>query len=323
MVGAELAREYVAKFTGKLNKAAIGRKLHEDFPEVFKSSDQARHVVRRVTGAAGEFHRIKGKKQSVAEYNFPEPDTDNTAPYKLPKNITDLGVISDLHIPYHDKVAVKAAVKYFKEAKVQALLLNGDIMDIYMWSRHQKDKRKRDMGQEVKDTRAFLFWLRNELPDAIMYWKWGNHDERWSRFLGECDPALLDIDDFQLSTVLRFGELKIIDTATKGPTLAGKLPIFHGHELGMTSGGVNPSRSIALKTNSHGMTSHFHKSSLHTEPHYGGSSRVTYSIGCLCQLFPEYMMINKWNHGFAHLDIRPNGDFSVKNFRIVNGNLYE
>lgn len=316
----DIARQYIKANEG-LSKTAISRLMAKDYPELFSTSEHARNAVRSVTGSRGKHDRERTKNQ--IEFKLPEPDLPNTEAYVLPKNIQRLGLISDIHIPYHCTASVTAAVSYFKAENIQALLINGDLMDIYMWSKHQKDRRKRDMGGEIRMTREFLFWLRQELPDTIIYFKWGNHDLRWNKYLSECDPALLDIDDFQLSTVLRFGELKIIDTQTHGPIMAGKLPIFHGHELGMTSGGVNPARSLALKTNVHGLTSHFHKTSSHAEPHYRGGHKITYSVGCMCNLYPEYMQVNKWNNGFADVTIQPNGDFSVKNLRVQGGVIYE
>jgi len=36
---------------------------------------------------------------------------------------------------------------------------------------------------------------------------------------------------------------------------------------------------------------------------------------------PMYMPINKWNHGFAFVQISEGGDFEVDNLRIINGKI--
>jgi hypothetical protein len=36
----------------------------------------------------------------------------------------------------------------------------------------------------------------------------------------------------------------------------------------------------------------------------------------LCDLNPEYARVNKWNHGFALVEVAKNKDFEVTNYRI-------
>jgi hypothetical protein len=53
-----------------------------------------------------------------------------------------------------------------------------------------------------------------------------------------------------------------------------------------------------------------------------GKSVTTWSLGCLSELNPAYMPLNKWNHGFAIVDLSDNGeDFHVKNYRIHKGKI--
>ena len=318
-LGGELVLEYIEKYNGKITKTAIARQLCHDYPNLFTSEDTARALIRYYTKSLGSKNRAK--KSDFVSFNLPTPDTTNTIPFKLPKSVTDLAVIGDIHIPYHDIPAVEVAIKYIKDNKIPYVLLNGDILDMYNGSSFQKDRKKRDLAQELRDGKEFYQWIRQELPDQVIYYKEGNHEARWERFLSQVNPAMLDVEDFKLSQIMRFGELKIIEVDTKGPVMAGRLPIFHGHETGMKSGGVNPARSLALRTKQHGMTSHFHRSSVHRTPHYLEGSKVTYSIGCLCNLSPEYMPINEWSHGFGRVKV--NGkDFHVELINIEDGKIY-
>jgi len=306
--------EALKKHPGK-NKTQIAKILTELYPGFFPDVEAARSAVRYATGTSGKKKRMAAV--NIIEYSLPEPETSNTAPFKLP--VTDLVVLSDIHIPYHDVKAVRAAVEYCKGH--QAVLLNGDIMDMYGVSRFEKNPKKRDLAQELRDCRNFFFWLRQELPDAIIYFKKGNHEDRWQAYLSKINPAMLDIEDFHLPVIMRFGELKIIEIDTRGPVQAGRLNIWHGHELGMNSGGVNPARSIALKTKTHGMVAHFHRPSSHRTPEYGAGTKQTFSIGCLCDLNPEYMPVNEWSHGFAHVRVTGK-DYHVTLLNIENGVIY-
>jgi hypothetical protein len=41
----------------------------------------------------------------------------------------------------------------------------------------------------------------------------------------------------------------------------------------------------------------------------------------LCGLHPEYARLNKFNHGFAAVEIAADGQFNVQNYRITNGKV--
>ena len=103
---------------------------------------------------------------------------------------------------------------------------------------------------------------------------------------------------------------------------AGKLNILHGHEFPGGSGGVNPARSMFLKACDSILVGHFHKTSSHTETTLQGDVITTHSIGHLGEASPLYMPYNKWNHGFATLDLNVDGTYHLQNLRIVKGQIY-
>jgi hypothetical protein len=46
-----------------------------------------------------------------------------------------------------------------------------------------------------------------------------------------------------------------------------------------------------------------------------------WSVGGLCNLRPKYMPLNKWNHGFATIEIHTDGMWSVENKKIISGRV--
>ena len=48
-------------------------------------------------------------------------------------------VISDIHFPYQDDKAIKAALDFIKTNPVDTIILNGDILDFYDVSSFDKD----------------------------------------------------------------------------------------------------------------------------------------------------------------------------------------
>jgi hypothetical protein len=52
-----------------------------------------------------------------------------------------------------------------------------------------------------------------------------------------------------------------------------------------------------------------------------GRETVCFSTGCLCDLRPPYAVLNKWNHGFALVQVKAGREFDVQNCRIVSGKV--
>jgi hypothetical protein len=199
--------------------------------------------------------------------------------------------------------------------------LNGDTCDFYGLSRWEKDPRKRKFSQELEDTKKFLRSLK-EAFDVPIYFKVGNHEERLESYLRIKAPELLDVNEFQLDILLNFGELGIELITDKTIIKAGNLNIAHGHEFGRSVfSPVNPARGYYMKSKTSTMCGHNHQTSEHTEPDLNGKITTVWSTGCLCELHPMYMPVNKWNHGFAIVNVAKNGSFDVDNYRIIEGKI--
>jgi Mlc titration factor MtfA (ptsG expression regulator) len=132
-------------------------------------------------------------------------------------------------------------------------------------------------------------------------------------------PELLGVDDFKLEQLLRFREFGVTLVKDKQIAMAGKLPILHGHEwYGGFAPPVNPARGLFLKAKESALVGHHHRTSEHTEKTLSGEVLTTWSTGCLCGLEPEYAPYNNYNHGFAHVKVASDGNYELKNIRIIN-----
>lgn len=262
------------------------------------------------------------------------PDRNGADPLPLPPSRAEswtphdlgvtgmVGVLSDIHIPYHDEKALRAAVDCLKADKVACVLLNGDFADFYSISRHEKDPKQRNFKRELGDVRAFLRWLRGEFPDIPIVAKAGNHEERFERWLFQHAPEISDDPIMGLDNWLGFKDLGITLVADKRIVLAGELPILHGHEKGNgISSPVNQARGAFLRLHHTVLEGHGHRTSTHSEPDMFGRETVCFSTGCLCDLRPAYAVLNKWNHGAALVDVHEGGEFDVQNFRIADGKV--
>lgn len=326
MTKGSIVKKYLYRFPSTPTKT-LASKIYNENKEVFKDVEDCRGIIKYYTGKKGkrELKKLLDKyfvKKEKASHNpwekFPESYAETREPYKLAPG--KWLILSDIHLPYHDTEAVKMALNYGLDNGYKNLLINGDLIDFYQLSRYEKDPRKRSFKQELESARLFIE-LVSEWFDNVVF-KLGNHDERYEKWMFVKAPELLDCEDFKLETLLRCGEHHVSVVGDKRIIKAGKLNILHGHEFPGGSGGVNPARSMFLKACDSILVGHFHKTSSHTETTLQGDVITTHSTGHLGEASPLYMPYNKWNHGFATLDLNKDGTYHLQNLRIVKGKIY-
>lgn len=325
-IGSKIAREYLSKHKD-IPSLTAAKVLYKKHPNVWISVEACRITIQRLRGKCGYENRKRYTDKSLYEtekkktnWYIPQSEAKEREVFIIPKAVSRLGVLSDIHLPYHDVKALSAAVSFLKDRKINGLLLNGDTIDFYALSTHEKDPRKRKFAWELQIFKELIGWLKQEL-DCPIYYKIGNHEFRYERWMMLKAPELLDIPNFKLSEILEFGANGILEIGSKTKIRAGKFTIYHGHEF-KGSGGVNPARWLALKAKIPAMVGHFHRASEHV---WRDSNDITYScfsLGCLCELNPDYLPENEWTHGFAYIELAPNGDYVVHNKKIVEGRVY-
>lgn len=250
------------------------------------------------------------------------------------ENVTELttnriGVISDAHWPFHDLRqdsdgnfygAYLTAIEWLREQNVGTLLLNGDMVDCYNLSSHEKLEAKREWAWELDVSRTMLKHLREFFGDKVrIVYREGNHEERLKRYLANKAKELQGTIYFDELLKMREHGIEWIHERDK--IAAGKLWIDHGHEW-FGGGGVNPARNYRMKAVDNVMVGHVHKTStdLFRKP-LDGSFIAGWSVGCLCDLNPRYAPRNNWNHGVALIELEEGGNFTVHNKVILQGKV--
>jgi predicted phosphodiesterase len=263
----------------------------------------------------------------VASYNLETLDNFGIEPSigkeylsaKLPSNLKKIGILSDIHFPYHDLTALTCAIKHLKEQEIDCLYLNGDIQDMVSISRHNPSKDERDLKREVDMNREFLQKLRDIFRNIPIYYKLGNHENRYAKALNDGAEEFAQLHDLQFNIFFRLDKLGIIMVEDWQGMEMGDLLVLHGHEL-YGGGGVNPSQNLLNKTLCNTLIGHVHRTST-TQKKTGFKEFVnTYSTGCLTLLSPKYMPFSMHNHGFAIVEIE-NGKSNVKNIQIRDGKI--
>jgi predicted phosphodiesterase len=287
--------------------------------------DQARLRIKRQFGVHGTRHRKRIKAVSPREPRaagellpMPKSLAEPWTPHVM--NVTgNVGIISDLHVPYHSEIAVAAAVGFLKDQELSGLILNGDIADIYSMSRYEKDPSKRDFKGELEAVRQFIAWIRGQFPSIPIVYKLGNHEERWQSWLWQHAAEISDDPRMSLCAWFELDKHGVTMVEDKRIVMLGKLSVLHGHELPKGSASaVNVARGVYLRAGATAIVGHSHRTSTHTESDMHNRETACWSTGCLCDLRPDYARINKWNWGFATATVHEEGVFDVNNFRVMS-----
>jgi predicted phosphodiesterase len=328
MIASDYIKELLEKFPESGDRT-IANLAYKKQPKFFTSFDNCRAMIRYYRGHLGEKCRKNlGNKKYLKPINIenhnsfglPASHSKDREVWKLPKSIKKVLLLSDIHFPYHDVKALETALKYGKKEGIDAIFINGDMIDFYQLSFHEKDPRVTNIADELEMAREFFALLQKQFPNVLVYYITGNHENRMERYLRVKAPELLDMQEFKIDALLRVREFGVhyIEHGTK--CYFGKLLVEHGDKM-KGSGGVNPARSLFMKLKRHAICGHFHRTSEATEKVYDGDVVVTYSTGCLCELEPRYMEVNNHNHGFAIVEM-DGENFTVSNKKIVGNKVY-
>jgi predicted phosphodiesterase len=324
MTKAAIARQFRDNYGMDMPTLKLARIMYKDNPLLFKDVEDARMFLRSIEGKV---------KTACIKVTHPAPERPKN-PYKLPdsdetsfesftiKGHKRVAIFSDIHVPYHSIDCITAALDFCKKEKPDALLLNGDAIDCHRLSRYTKDPKKRNFKHELDTFRAMFDVFEKELRCKI-YFKLGNHEIRYQHFLYEKAGELVGIEEFEFENIIKARAKGIEVIGDKQPMKLNNLWGLHGHEyVGGISAPVNPARGLFLKAKVSTFQGHNHQTSEHTEPTLTGKMVTTWSLGCMSELHPEYMPLNKWNHGFAMVDLDSNGeDFEFRNKRIFKGKI--
>lgn len=329
----DIARRYIDKYLEiyqrtqkQFSKRFVGTVIYNENPDIFKDAEDGRKFVREALGLTGT--KSANNKQNLelkdkfAFINEQITDTPNNEPFVMPIAYYKTLIISDIHSIFYDKEAVFTALEYGKKKGCNSVLINGDFLDYYGYSKFSKDSRitakfileEREWGQEM------LSLLQSEFGYVV--YKEGNHDTRRKLQLVNFLASHPDIIEMAtLQDYLFYDGINVQFVENYRIVKIGKLNALHGNEIYMT-GGVNAARNMLLKTFDNVISGHSHISQSYPIKDLDGNLYMSYKTGCLCQLNPMYSPINQWNLGFAIVETEQDGTFHVDNKLMHKGKVY-
>lgn len=97
-----VVKEFVIK-NPKMPYRQMATILYKKNPEMFNGSEHARSIVRYYTGAHGKKKRLEAKDKAMFQplrnqsYGIPQSHAPKKEVFVMPKGVTRLGILSDIH----------------------------------------------------------------------------------------------------------------------------------------------------------------------------------------------------------------------------------
>lgn len=320
MTKTDLARKYRDDHGMEMPTLKLARIMYRENNLLFKDVDAARSCLRQIEGKQRSGYKIThpAPERPKNPYALPDSDAESFVPYLMPFYDRVL-IMNDIHLPYQDNDALTAAMDYGVRNEPNAVFLNGDVLDIHQLSFFERDPQKKNFAKELDVFKQFMEVLQETFKVPI-YFKFGNHEERYDRFLQQKAKELVGVDEFKLENIIAArADCTII--RDKRIVVINGLPYVHGHEFGRgVFSPVNAARGLFLQAKHSAVKADCHTTSEHTEPDIFGKIMTTYSIGALCGLTPRWLPLNKWNHGVA-VQFNEKDGYSLNNRRIYKGKV--
>lgn len=231
-------------------------------------------------------------------------------------------VIADLHIPYHDPVAVSTVFDYVEAnyTKPDIVVILGDLLDFYKVSYFAKDPTKMSIKDELDMGYTFLLGLRDEYPDARIIYYEGNHEQRLNRYLMERASEVYELVEGLIEDKLHLDELQI--EYVTNPFRIGKLWHLHGHEKAGRGGNPEYITNVIWKyVHDNFIVGHFHRSQEKVFKSIDGTLYWGGAVGHLATTM-DYAKLNNWTQGFAIIHYDNTGNFVTELKTIHNGAVY-
>jgi hypothetical protein len=248
----EIGPTKLSKHLGITTKSVYGRR---------KSLE--RKIGRQITGP----EHPKATRHGVAHPQRVELQIDNG----------HILVGSDAHLwPGPKSTAMRAFIKFCRDVKPKAVILNGDVLDFPQISRHPPIgyQHHPTVQQEIEHAQDVLSELELASFKARRIFSLGNHDQRYEVRLATVAPEYVGIHGYSLKDWFPAWE------PCWRAVINGDTTIKH-----RLSGGVNATRNNVLRSGHHTVTGHLHSANVRGFTDYRGT-RWGVDTGCLAD--PEH-----------------------------------
>lgn len=230
---------------------------------------------------------------------------------KYAKKIPNAGfkklvIASDFHDVEVDLFALAVFIDTCRIEQPDIVVLNGDIFDMYEFSRFDRDPRKIALKRRMEFVRDYIFKpLRQVCPKAQIDFIIGNHEHRILRHLAGSSPdifALMEFHGLSLSFLLGLDQFQI-NLVSKGNTTAYQAKEIRAEMAKNFKKYFNALVCNHIGPENFGLTTvsgHIHKPKMSTRVYLQTGPVNEVVTGCMCKTDADYTIRKTdWQLGFA------------------------
>lgn len=233
-------------------------------------------------------------------------------------------VASDVHDECCDPFWLRVFLDTVKRVQPETVVLGGDIFDLAEFGRYSIDPRDWNVVGKIQWVHKFLEAIREAAPDAELVFVEGNHEHRLLRYLtdnaaalkvllsdlhGWSVPKLLGLDKYEVRYVAR-ADLATFNKSNVVEEIAKNYEVFHNCFLvDHFPTGINKGLP--------GVNGHHHQHVVTSQYSHIFGSYEWHQLGCGHRRQAEYCAGEKWNMGFAKVDIDTHKSIPIINYHFV------
>lgn len=223
-------------------------------------------------------------------------------------------ILPDVHRPFHNQKLWDKILNLIKDVQPYGLVITGDYLDLYSLASYNDNSLQKlkdiTLEDEYKDGLRGLQELESSHSFEDKVFIFGNHEDRFSRFLQKSDNYKIygslktPIEALQLEK----SGYNIVKDWKRGYYELGKLQVFHGYYTNQYAARKHMDEYL---TNC--MFGHTHRLQVHATKKF-----ISYNIGWLGDInahafaYTDRGMKEKWVNAFAIVNVLENGQFWVE-----------
>ena len=224
-------------------------------------------------------------------------------------------IVPDTQMPYDDRKALKALIRFIGDYQPDQVVHIGDLMDYptpARWSKGTAEEFARKMVSDNEQAKVRFFEPLRKVYDGPIGVHEGNHDERPRVYLSKYAPALAEYaQQFHIETLLDFDGFGI-DLLPEFNKVAPGWITTHGHrgQISLSRIAGNTALNAAIKFDTSVVMGHTHRLGvLSNSKGYGGDVKKLVTgmeVGHLMnQRLAQYLKggTGNWQTGFGLLTV--------------------
>jgi len=234
-------------------------------------------------------------------------------------------IISDIHFPYHDPIALTTALSFIKAQKPHTVIMNGDVVDHFAISKYcnESERVTGEFEVEVALAKSFFKDLRKLVgPDATIIWNEGNHEVRLKQYIMANAPALAGLECLTMEGLYELDEYGIIyNHARNRGAFINLGGVNIGHFDVVSKHSAYTAKNLVDAHHTSIVQGHTHRLGVHYKTTLNGTVKGVEG-GCLCSTEPSYLDTCNWQQGLVLMEReRGNDRYNITEVPIIEGKI--